>query len=170
MPARERELIRMNAAELEAFLASESTMTIATIGPQGRPHLMPVHYYLERDGRPATWTYAKSQKTRNLERDPRATLQVEAGQEYGELRGAMLEADVEIVRDLDVVAQMGWQVVTHSGRQSSGTVDLGGDARARVLAQAPKRVGLRFTITRALTWDHRKLSPRAAQTGQAAPR
>ncbi|MDQ6899094.1 MAG: pyridoxamine 5'-phosphate oxidase family protein [Candidatus Dormibacteraeota bacterium] len=169
MPAREREVIRMNPAELAAFLASESTMTIATIGPHGRSHLMPVHYYLEQDGRPATWTYAKSQKTRNLERDPRATLQVEAGHEYGELRGAMLEADVEIVRDPEVVAQMGWQVVTKSGGGSSGAPDLEGETRARVLAQAPKRVGLRFTVTRALSWDHRKLSP-PVQTDQEAPR
>ncbi len=73
----------MNPAELAAFLASESTMTIPTIGPHGRPHLMPVHYYLEQDGRPATWTYAKSQKTRNLERDPRATLQA-AGAALGQ--------------------------------------------------------------------------------------
>ncbi|MDQ6880253.1 MAG: pyridoxamine 5'-phosphate oxidase family protein [Candidatus Dormibacteraeota bacterium] len=168
MPAEGRERIRMGPAELAAFLASESTMTVATIGPNSRPHLMPVHYYVDSEGRPATWTYAKSQKVRNLERDQRATLQVEAGHTYEELRGAMLEADVEIVRETDEVAEMGLLVVARYGGPDSATTDLPDEARARVLAQAPKRVGLRFTVTRAVTWDHRKLNAAAANTGGAA--
>ena len=67
----------------------------ATIGRDGWPHLMPL-WYVVRDGRRCWgWTYAKSQKVRNLERDPRATLQVEAGAQYHELRGVMLECEVE---------------------------------------------------------------------------
>ncbi|MDQ6900223.1 MAG: TIGR03618 family F420-dependent PPOX class oxidoreductase [Candidatus Dormibacteraeota bacterium] len=158
----------MSPAELAAFLRSESTMTVATIGLGGRPHLMPVHYYLDPEGRPVTWTYAKSQKARNLERDPRATLQVEAGHQYEELRGAMLEATVEIVQGSAEVAEIGLRVVARYGGHESATADLPDDARARVLAQAPKRVGLRFTVTRAVTWDHRKLNAAAANTGGAA--
>jgi len=158
----------MSPAELAAFLASESTMTVATIGPNGRPHLMPVHYYIDPEGRPTTWTYAKSQKTRNLERDARATLQVEAGHQYEELRGAMLEANVEIVREAGEVAEMGLHVVARYGGQDSAIADIPAKARARVLAQAPKRVGLRFTVTRAVTWDHRKLSTAPAETGGGA--
>jgi PPOX class probable F420-dependent enzyme len=157
----------MSASELEAFLAAESTMTIASVGPSGRPHLMPVHYYVDPQGRPTTWTYARSQKTRNLERDPRATLQVEAGHQYAELRGAMLEAEVEIVRETGQVADIGLRVVARSGGPSFPTSDVPEDARARVLAQAPKRVGLRFTVTRAVTWDHRKLPAPAADSGGA---
>jgi PPOX class probable F420-dependent enzyme len=155
----------MSPAELQAFLTTESTMTIATLGPNGRPHLMPVHYYLDPDGSPTTWTYAKSQKTRNLERDPRATLQVEAGYEYAELRGAMLEADVQIIRDTGEVAEIGLRVVARYGGPHSPISDLSDDARARVFSQAPKRVGLRFTVTRSVTWDHRKLSVTPARTG-----
>lgn len=148
----------MSAAELTSFLASHHTMTIATLGRGGRPHLMPVHYYVEPDGRPATWTYAKSQKVRNLERDPRATLQVEDGREYAELRGAMLEADAEIIRDPSEVAEMGLKVVSGYAVHGPSGASVTEAMRARVLAQAPKRVGLRFTVTRAVTWDHRKLS------------
>ena len=50
----------------------------ATNGRDGFPHLMPL-WYVVRDGELWAWTFAKSQKVRNLERDPRATLQVEAG-------------------------------------------------------------------------------------------
>ena len=72
-------------------------MICATNGPRGWPHLMPLWYVRAR---PATaprvwaWTFAKSQKVANLERDPRATLQVEAGERYEELRGVMLKCDV----------------------------------------------------------------------------
>jgi len=134
------------------FLDEERVLTCATIGPTGRPHLMPLWYL--RDG-PAllAWTYGKSQKIRNLERDPRATLQVEAGREaYGELRGAMLECDVAIERDPARVGDVGLRLMArYTG------AELPSEARAGVLKQAPKRVALRFTPTRIVSWDHRKL-------------
>ena len=76
----------MSAAEVASFLAEERTVTCATVGPRGWPHLMPLWYVLREPsaGEPGprlwAWTYAASQKVRNLERDPRATLQVEAGE------------------------------------------------------------------------------------------
>ncbi|HEY8735803.1 MAG TPA: pyridoxamine 5'-phosphate oxidase family protein [Candidatus Dormibacteraeota bacterium] len=148
----------MSTEELARFLAGEHTMTVATIGPGGRPHLMPVHYFLDAGGAPMTWTYAKSQKTVNLERDPRATLQVERGDAYEELRGAMLEADAEIIRDLIAVADIGLRVVAGYGGSGARPEEVSVADRERILAQAPKRVGLRFHVTRAVTWDHRKLS------------
>src|SRR3954447_27045167 len=99
-----RDQIRMSDAEAVTFLAQERTVTCATIGPRGLPHLMPLWYVPREpaDG-PAprlwAWTYAPSQKVRNLERDPRATLQVEAGESYDQLRGVMLECDVRIHRE-----------------------------------------------------------------------
>src|SRR5271168_1226644 len=111
----------MSAAEVAAFLAAERTVTCATVGPRGWPHLMPLWYVLRDadDGAQAlesgpriwAWTYAASQKVRNLERDPRATLQVEAGEAYQELRGVMFECDVIIHRDLDVVASLGAEIL-----------------------------------------------------------
>ena len=134
------------------FLDEERVLTCATIGPNGRPHLMPLWYL--RDGLALlAWTYGKSQKIRNLERDPRATLQVEAGRDaYGELRGAMLECDVAIERDPARVGDVGLRLMTrYTG------AELPSEARAGVLKQAPKRVALRFTPTRIVSWDHRKL-------------
>ena len=148
----------MSDAELGEFLREEHRMTVATLGSHGRPHLMPVHYFLEADGSLVTWTYAKSQKVLNLERDPRATIQVEAGDAYEELRGAMLEADVELVREVEEVADIGLRVVARYRGPLAGPGDVPEAARQRVFDQAPKRVGLRFRVTRAVTWDHRKLS------------
>ncbi len=149
--ASRRDLIRMTEEELQALLAEERTVTCATVGPNGRPHLMPL-WYVPEGRNMLAWTFAKSQKARNLERDPRATLQVEAGEEYGELRGAMLECDVELERDPERVARLGLQLMR---RYSAGASDE--DLEAGVRAQAPKRVGMRFTPTRVVSWDHRKL-------------
>jgi len=140
----------MSAGEAAAFLREERTVVCATIGSDGFPHLMPL-WYVVRDGRLVSWTFAKSQKVRNLERLPRATLQVEAGDEYHELRGVMLKADVTIVRDTDHVAAFGLELFTRYAGEVSGEI------RAMVAAQAPKRVVLHFAERSRVTWDHRKL-------------
>jgi len=145
--ASRRDQIRMSDDDLRGFLAEQMVMTVGTIGPRGRPHLMPLWYV--PDGTALTgWTYAKSQKTKNLERDPRATVQVEDGVRYEELRGVMMECDVELDRD---AKPYGLELFT----RYSGELDQ--DIEALVEAQASKRVGLRFTPTRVVTWDHRKL-------------
>jgi hypothetical protein len=110
-------------------------------------------WYVVRDGRLWSWTYAKSQKVRNLERDPRATLQVEAGVDYEVLRGVMLETDVTIHRDTEDVAALGIEIFE---RYTGGALD--DDTRAMVAAQAPKRVALEFVEQSRVTWDHRKLA------------
>src|SRR5260221_9042421 len=97
-----RDQIQMSDEEAAAFLSEQRTVICATNGPRGWPHLMPL-WYLVRDGEIWAWTYAKSQKVRNLERDPRATLQVECGDLYQELRGVMLECEAVIHHDTPVV-------------------------------------------------------------------
>jgi PPOX class probable F420-dependent enzyme len=144
-----RDAIKMTPEEADAFLAEEKTVTCATNGRNGFPHLMPLWYVL-REGRIWAWTYAKSQKVRNLERDPRATLQVETGIEYAELRGVMLRCDVEIHRDVEVVTDFAMELVD---RYMGG----GEGARDGFRQQAPKRVALEFVERDRVTWDHRKL-------------
>ena len=127
-------------------------MSCATTGPSGRPHLVPL-WYVPDGTELRGWTYAKSQKARNLERDPRATVQVEDGVRYHELRGAMMECDVQLERDPERIAAHGIELFT----RYAGGGELPPDVREQVLKQAPKRVGLRFTPTRIVSWDHSKL-------------
>lgn len=150
-----RDQIAMSADEVLAFLEEERVVTCATLGPRGFPHLMPL-WYVVRDGRIWAWTYAKSQKVRNLERDRRATLQVEAGRDrYDQLRGVMLETEVTLHRQTDDVAAFGLELFArYGGVTPDGLAD---EVRAMVLAQAPKRVALEFVERRRATWDHRKL-------------
>ena len=144
-----RRQIRMTEAEVAAFLESQRTLICATVGLGGRPHLAAL-WYLPAAGRLDCWTYAASQKARNLARDPRATLLTEAGTAYQELRGVSLECDAELVRDPAQVLDIG---VALAARYSGATPDL----RATLAGQAAKRVGIHFHPTRVSSWDHRKL-------------
>ena len=146
-----RDQITMSDEEVAAFLAEQRVVVCATNGGRGWPHLMPL-WYVVRNGELWAWTYAKSQKVRNLERDPRATLQVERGVEYQELRGVMLETHAVIHRELEVVAGAGTEIFERYGGEG------GGEALAAVRAQATKRVALQFVPERVASWDHRKLS------------
>jgi PPOX class probable F420-dependent enzyme len=144
-----RDEIRMSDDEVRAFLEEQMVMTIGTIGSNGRPHLMALWYVPDGLGMTG-WTYAKSQKAKNLERDPHATLQVEDGELYHELRGVMMECDVATERDPEAVARYGIALFERFGAT-------GPDVEAMVTRQAPKRIGLIFTPTRIVSWDHRKL-------------
>jgi hypothetical protein len=147
-----RDAIKMTPEEVQTFLAEEMTLTCATNGRDGFPHLMPLWFVL-RDGRIWGWTYAKSQKTKNLERDPRATLQIETGIDYAELRGVMLRCDVVIHRELDVVTGIGMDLVD----RYAGPGPEFDPMRDGFRQQAPKRVGFEFVERDRVTWDHRKL-------------
>jgi len=160
-----REQIKMSEAELASFLREERTLTCATSGPRGWPHLMPLWYVL-RDtpgGDPGprlwAWTYGVSQKVRNMERDPRATVQVEAGEQYQELRGVMLECEVAVHHDLDVVKALGHEIFARyaSPRGQPPAEDLPAEVGEMVDKQATKRVALEFVELRRVSWDHRKL-------------
>jgi hypothetical protein len=160
-----REQIKMSEAEVAAFLDEERTVTCATIGPRNWPHLMPLWYVVRKDaegGQPRiwAWTYASSQKVRNLEREPLATLQVEAGERYQELRGVMLECDVCVHRDIETVGALGQEIFRrYASPRGEPRVDaLAPEVAAMVDKQASKRVAMEFLERRRATWDHRKLA------------
>jgi PPOX class probable F420-dependent enzyme len=141
----------MSAEEVEAFLERQRVVVCATNGRGGWPHLMPL-WYLVRDRELWAWTYAKSQKVKNLERDPRATLQIEDGEQYQDLRGVMIEARTTLHRETDHVAEFGAQLF-----RRYGNADGGSDFLVAIRAQAAKRVALQFVPERITSWDHRKL-------------
>ena len=148
-----RDQIKLTADEQRELLESERIVTFASLGQNGWPHLMPLWYVL-RDGDIWVYTYAKSQKARNLERDPRATLLLETGHEYSELRGVTIEADAYINREHDLVFDVAKQLTL---RYAGGLETIEGDAAEALRNQAAKRVAIRFVARRTATWDHRKL-------------
>jgi PPOX class probable F420-dependent enzyme len=152
VPSR-RDQIELTEAERTELLDSERIVIVSSIGPRGWPHSMPM-WFVVREGDIWVWTYAKSQKVRNLERDPRATLLVETGVEYTELRGIQIEVNAELVRDTEEVFEFAKELTV---RYAEGIESVEGDAAAALRAQAPKRVAIHFVPVRIATWDHRKL-------------
>jgi PPOX class probable F420-dependent enzyme len=148
--ASRREQIQMSDDEVRAFLAEQMVMQCSTIGPRGLPHMVPL-WYVPEGSELVGWTYAKSQKAKNLERDPRAAIGIEDGVQYHELRGVMFECDVRIERDPAVVEKHGLALFARYAGE------LGPEIREMIASQAPKRVGLRFVPSRVVSWDHRKL-------------
>jgi PPOX class probable F420-dependent enzyme len=147
-----RDQITMSPDEIAVFLDEAKTVIAATNGVSGWPHLMPLWFV--RDGVEIwAWTFSKSQKVKNLERDPRATLQVEDGVEYQLLRGVMIEAEVVIHRDIDRVSEFGVRLMS----RYAGSGGAPGEMEAVVRKQAAKRVALQFKPVRTASFDHRKL-------------
>ncbi|OJU81498.1 MAG: pyridoxamine 5'-phosphate oxidase [Solirubrobacterales bacterium 70-9] len=146
-----RERIKMSEAERATFLDEELTVVVSSFGPSGWPHSMPM-WFVVREGEVWMWTYGTSQKVRNLERDPRATLLVEAGETYDQLRGVMIEAEAEIDGDYDTVLALGRELGIRYGGSGEGP-----EVEAALDRQARKRVAIRFRPRRVVSWDHRKL-------------
>ena len=145
--------ITLSEDERRHLIETERVVVVASFGPRGWPHLMPI-WYVPRNGDIWVYTYAKSQKVRNLERDARATLLLETGHEYVELRGVMIEAEAEIHRDHDEVFTLAKELTV---RYAEGLSSVEGDAPRQLEEQARKRVAIRFAAKRTATWDHRKL-------------
>ena len=94
-----RDQIRMTDAERQKFLADAQTIIICSNGPTGYPHPMPMWFGVEDDGSIVMTTFTKSQKIKNIERDAKVSLLVEAGTAYSELRGVVIYGEAELVRD-----------------------------------------------------------------------
>jgi PPOX class probable F420-dependent enzyme len=152
MPSR-RDLIRMTAEEVEQFLDGRHTMNVATIGPDGRIHLVAMWYgFLE--GAPAFWTYGKSQKILNLRRDPRITALVEDGEQYDELRGVELVGTGTVVEDRERIMALGRSVFErYTGPYSE-------EMEPVLEATGAKRLVVKVEVESVVSWDHRKLGGR----------
>jgi PPOX class probable F420-dependent enzyme len=152
LPMSRRAEIQLSPEEQRELIDSGRIVVVSSLGTRGWPHSMPL-WYVPRDGEIWIYTYAKSQKVKNLERDARATLVLETGHEYGELRGVEIEAEAEIHRDLDTTFQMALELTS----RYAGGAQVEGDAAEALRSQARKRVAIRFEPRRVATWDHRKL-------------
>lgn len=150
MGTNQRSQVVMTDAEIEAFLASQRTATLVTIGATGHPHAVAMWFGLI-DG--VLWfeTKAKAQKTVNLLRDPRATVLVEDGETYDTLRGVSMEGRCEVLDDPDAL----WAVGVSVWERYNGPYTE--EMRPLVEMMLAKRVAVRFDVERTRSWDHRKL-------------
>ncbi len=158
MPSR-RDQISMTEDELLAFLGEQMVMQCATSGPRGLPahDAAVVRQRDPRRGRAALRHRAARLDLRevaegaNLERDPRATIGIEDGVLYHELRGVTFECDVELEREPERVEAYGLRLFERYAGELTPEI------RDMVAQQARKRVGMRFVPVRTMSWDHGKL-------------
>lgn len=151
-----RDEIRMSDDEVVAFLDAGRTVVLGSNGPDGHPHLVPM-WYVPAGDVVSTWTYRTSQKAKNLARDPRASLTVETGDTYDQLRGVLVTAVAETVEDPDEVFAFGWDLaVRYAGGEPED--EAGREALVEfVRRRGSKRVVHRFEPIAVASWDHRKL-------------
>ncbi|HEY9555592.1 MAG TPA: pyridoxamine 5'-phosphate oxidase family protein [Acidimicrobiales bacterium] len=145
-----RDQIRMTDEEVAEFLSGRHTMNVATANHDGTIHLVAM-WYAVLDGDPVFWTFGKSQKIRNLERAPGITCLVESGEEYAELRGVEIVGRGTVVRDHDEIMAIGEAVYA---RYFGEVTD---EIRPFVHQSGAKRLGVRISTDRIVSWDHRKL-------------
>ena len=158
-----RDAVRMTEEEVGAFLGSHVKVQVASLERDGGPHLTTLFYVLDGD-RIAFWTYGRSQKVRNLERDDRVTCLVEDGTDYFELRGVSVRGRAEIRREPEEVRRIGEAVVT-SMTGAASFEELGEPGRAEVDRQVAKRVAVVVRPDRVTSWDHAKLVKSTTEGG-----
>jgi PPOX class probable F420-dependent enzyme len=155
-----RNAVQMSDEEIEQFLLDNMKVQIATVGPDGTPHLTTLFYVVE-DGMIAFWTYGRSQKIVNLRRDPRITCLVEDGEDYFELRGVSIQGKARLVEEYDDIHALGSRVA----RRMAGGMDLGELGDEIVDKQARKRVGIVVEPVKVASWDHRKMAALPGERG-----
>lgn len=145
-----RDQIRMSPAEIDEFLAGRHTMNVASFNHDGTIHLVAM-WYAVLDGDPVFWTFGKSQKIKNLQRDPRVTVLVEAGDSYGELIGVEMVGRATVLPEHDDVMAIGEAVYE---RYFGEVTD---ETRPFIELTGAKRFGVRISVDRVVSWDHKKL-------------
>ena len=152
MPSR-RDLIAMTPQEIRVYLASQPRVIVVSNGPDGLPHPVPMSFGMDAEDRFLITSFRKSQKVKNLERDPRAALLVESGFAYHELKSVIAYANAEIIYDTESVRE---QMRKMGGKEQTPVIP-GSPMEEQIRASTAKRVIIRFTPFKYISWDHGKL-------------
>lgn len=149
--------ISMTPDEVDAFIASQRTLAVATIGHDGFPHVAPLWFVVE-GGRIVFRSFTKSQKIVNLRRDPRLTVLVEDGEDYAELRGVMVKGTARLVDDRDEVLRLYGKVSVRYTMPDVDADDLDPAALEALFGRfADKNTVVVVEPRQVISWDHRKL-------------
>lgn len=150
MGTKERSKVAMTDAEVRGYIEQSRTATLATIGADGRPHLVAM-WYAVIDGEIWFETKSRSQKAVNLRRDPRVTVLIEDGETYDGLRGLSIDGTAEVVEDPEPL----WAVGVSVWERYNGPYTE--EAKPLVELMLIKRVAVRVRVERVRSWDHHKL-------------
>lgn len=156
MPSR-RELVAMNDEQVWAFINSQQTVQVASNGPNGWPHLVPLWFALDGE-HIILESFSKAQKVVNLKRDERITLLFEDGHDqYEQLRGVMIYGRAQLVNgtdDFDYVVKQHIKVLQRNNAMGLSDADI----KAAVHGMAAKKTSITVSAEKIVSWDHRKLA------------
>lgn len=150
-----RERIRIDDDGVRRLLESSGTVQVASNGPHGWPHLVPMWFVLD-EGLITFTTYATSQKVKNLQRDPRIAVLVESGDVYDQLRGVMIEGEAELI--IGDPRQTALAMATSAARRAGQPPPTFNDLPDPLPGAAHKRCVVRIHPLRYRSWDHSKLT------------
>lgn len=146
-----RSNIAFTPDEEAAFLRQAKTIILCSVDRDGYPHAVAMWFDVDPDGAVLMTTYGKSQKVKNLRRNPKVTLLAESGLTYDQLKGVMIRGRAEVIEDVERCTQLLVRIHLKMGGESLPGLE---DA---VRERARKRVLLRIVPERTSSWDHTKL-------------
>lgn len=149
-----RDQINMTLEEISDFLQKSRTIILVSNGKDGFPHPMPMWYAVDENNVVYMTTFRKSQKINNLKRDPRVSLLVESGDVYQQLKSVVIYTEVELVSDVEATRDILFNISVQRGDLQA---DAGEAIREGMLNTASKRMGMKFTPDKIISWDHSKL-------------
>ncbi len=152
-----RAQIQMSDDEIRDFVRTSRTIIINSIDPGGYPHPMPMWFAVDDDGTVRMTTFRKSQKVKNIERDPRVSMLVEDGEEYAQLRGVVFYGKAELVDDRKEVTKT---LLAIGGQEVPKDPEARAVLEAGIARTAAKRVCILIRPERVVSWDHTKLGGR----------
>ena len=141
--------IAMTPEERDAYLTEQRTCRVATVNADGAPHVSPLWFVW--DGT-SLWlnSIVRSQRWVDLERDPRVSVVVDDGIEFGELRGVELIGRVEQVGEVprtgEPVPELEVPEQLKADKYAGGQVVH--DGRHALLRLTPEKI---------ISWDFRKM-------------
>ena len=148
--------LSMTPEAIRALLDEPLVGVLSTIGPGGFPHSVGIFYLPVMQGddlQLQMWVYGKSQKARNVTRDPRASLLVEKGEPYVDLRGVLVGGSARVVRGFDDVLELGKRIYDRYFFPRT-QVPLEDGPIANIEKQSQKRVAIVLRAERFASWDH----------------
>ncbi|MEZ5216456.1 MAG: pyridoxamine 5'-phosphate oxidase family protein [Ilumatobacteraceae bacterium] len=159
-PQRRGRKIAMSAEEVDAFLAEERTVRVATVSVDG-PHNAPLWFVW--DGTHLWLTsIVRSQRWVDLQRDPRVAIVADAGHDFVELRGVEIKGRVSVVGEVPRTGEPNAELETPErlfARKYIGQDEMIHDQR---------HAWLRVDVEKLTSWDFRKqFAPKDTSAEQA---
>ena len=148
--------LSMSRDAIRGLLDEPLVGVLSTIGPGGFPHSVGIFYLPVNqadDLELHMWVYGKSQKARNVTRDPRTSLLVERGEPYVDLRGVLVSGSARIVSDFDEVLELGKRIYDRYFLPRT-QVPLDEGPILNIEKQSQKRVNIVLRAEHFASWDH----------------